>query len=309
MIKYKFVVCVLTFNGGDVWRKAAEALRLQTEGLARVIVIDSSSHDGSDRIAQDAGFEVQRIPSSTFDHGGTRQGVVDQISAEEIIVFLTQDAVLRPGAIREILASFTDPSVAMAYGRQLPHPGAGPVEAHARCFNYPSVPMVKGKHSISALGIKTPFCSNSFSAYRIEALRAMGGFPDGLLFGEDMYVAAKFILSGRHIVYAASAQCEHSHNYSGIEEFKRAFDIGAFHAMNPWLLKEFGSANSEGGRFVLSELRYVFERRPLACLSVLMRNTLKYLGYRLGRKHNLLSTNLKLLVTCNKAYWSRETAV
>ncbi|BBI49658.1 hypothetical protein HORIV_20790 [Vreelandella olivaria] len=64
-----------------------------------------------------------------------------------------------------------------AFGRQLPHPDASPIAAHARYFNYPDESRVVATADIPRLGIKTAFLSNSFAAYRREALSARAGFP------------------------------------------------------------------------------------------------------------------------------------
>ena len=65
-----------------------------------------------------------------------------------------------------------------------------------------------------ALGIKTAFLSDSFAAYRCDALADVGGFPD-VPACEDMYVGAKLLQAGYTIVYAAEAQVYHSHGQQG----------------------------------------------------------------------------------------------
>ena len=107
------------------------------------------------------------------------------------------------------------------------------------------------------LGIKAAFMSNSFAAYRREALMAVGGFPKHVIFAEDMYVAAKMLMAGWKVVYEGSACCRHSHNYTIIEEFRRYFDMGVFHAREPWIRENFGGAGGEGLRYVKSELKYL----------------------------------------------------
>ena len=96
----------------------------------------------------------------------------------EIIVFLTQDALLAdPEAIERLLDAFADERVGAAYGRQLPHRDATPIGAHARLFNYPPVSQVRTLHDRGRLGIKTAFISNSFAAYRRNALLGWAAFP------------------------------------------------------------------------------------------------------------------------------------
>ena len=46
---------------------------------------------------------------------------------------------------------------------------------------------------------------------------AVGGFPCDVIFGEDTVTAAKFLLAGWKIVYAAKAQVYHSHSYTWMQ--------------------------------------------------------------------------------------------
>jgi rhamnosyltransferase len=72
-----------------------------------------------------------------------------------------------------------------------------------------------------------------------------------------MSVAARLLMAGKRVAYVAEACVHHSHNYSLVQEFRRYFDTGVFHARSPWLLQEFGTANSEGLRFVRSEISFL----------------------------------------------------
>ena len=150
----------------------------------------------------------------------------------------------------KIIAPFFDPKVGAVCGRQLPHLDAAPLAKHARYFNYPEGIQVKTMADVQRLGIKTAFMSNSFAAYRGAVLSGIGGFPEHVIFAEDMYVAAKMLILGWKVVYAGDAQCFHSHNYSIAEEFKRYFDIGVFHAREKWIGQRFGSAGGEGMRYL-----------------------------------------------------------
>lgn len=156
------------------------------------------------------------------------------------------------------------------------------------------------------LGIKTIFISNSFAAYRRTALIAVGGFPGDVIFGEDTITAAKLLLAGGKIAYVAEAQVFHSHNYTWAQDFRRYFDIGVLHRRESWLLQEFGSAGSEGGRFVQSELRYLWSRRWWLVPSALIRTALKFVGYRLGRNEERLSLGWKRRLSMHSSFWAKE---
>ena len=67
-----------------------------------------------------------------------------------------------------------------------------------------------------------------------------------------MPVAARRLKAAYKIAYAADACVYHSHDYSLWREMKRYFDMGVFHAHESWIREEFGGAEVEGMKFVVS---------------------------------------------------------
>lgn len=301
----RFCLVVPTLNAGAMWPAWIDALCSQRAQPLRTLVIDSGSSDGTPTLAEQAGFEVHRIPPQSFNHGGTRQLGVEMMRGHcDFIVFLTQDAILEnPSSLEYLVASFENPNVGAAYGRQLPHQGAEPMAAHARLFNYGEHAMLKGKDNIAQLGFKSCFISNSFSAYRLSALDAVEGFPGNVILGEDTCVAGRMILSDWLIQYTASAQVRHSHDYSAMADFRRYFDTGVLHAREPWLLKSFGGASGEGLKFLRSELAYVLRFGFAQCLVSIQHTICKYAGYRLGRLERYLPLKLKRRMSMFRNYW------
>jgi rhamnosyltransferase len=292
----------------------------------QVVVVDSGSPDGSLDLSKQAGFTVLHTKAQDFNHGATRQWALEQgflnpqpnpasgatpsaISLPDFIVFLTQDAILaNPKSLEELLQAFQDPQVAAAYGRQLPKAEAHWLEAHTRSFNYPDASRSVQLQDKASLGIKACFLSNSFAAYRLQALMAQGGFPAHLPLGEDTFTAAKLLLSGQSLRYQASAAVYHSHNYNGLQDFQRMFDTGVFHAQNPWLLQNFGKAESEGAKLVLSQWQSLQQQPHFmqGLLQWLFTNTLKLLGYKLGRAHQWLPLVLIKKFSMNKVFWRSQ---
>jgi rhamnosyltransferase len=296
-------VIVPTLNAAQGWPQFASALLLSISP-EHVLIVDSESTDDTVALARTAGFAVHSVTRSEFNHGGTRQIAAEMLPDAEILVYMTQDAVLADAdALKNLLIAFGDPQVGAAYGRQLPRPGAGAIEAHGRCFNYPATADIRSLESRKRLGIKTIFLSNSFSAYRRSALMEVGGFPTHTIFGEDTITAGRLLLAGYKVAYAAEARTYHSHNYSCMQEFKRYFDIGVLHRRESHIFAEFGQANGEGKRFVLSEMRYLWERDALQIPSALTRTAAKLLGYRLGQFEQYFSPNIKRKLSMHPRFW------
>jgi rhamnosyltransferase len=278
-------ICIPTLNASKQWDEFIRSLRSQNVAPANVIVVDSESSDNTAELAERAGFCVVRIARKDFNHGGTRQLAASSAPKSDVLVYLTQDVVLaNPDALRSLLQPFADESVGAVYGRQLPHKGAGPIEAHARSFNYPADSEVRTMEFARQRGFKAIFFSDSFGAYRRKALEAVGGFPLDANFGEDTIVAARLMLGGWKIAYAADAEVFHSHAHTIREDFRRYMHVGQLHASQPWMIERFGEATGEGLKFVKSELHYLTRTAPHLIPSAVIRTAGKILGYRLGRR-------------------------
>ena len=279
---------------------------LQRQGLEpkQILVIDSSSTDGTQELARTAGYRVISITRSEFNHGGTRQAAVELLRPVDILVYLTQDAILADHeAIVRLVRPFEDPLIGATFGRQLPRVGSGPLESHARSFNYPAESRVRTLAMRDTLGFKSIFCSNSFAAYRVSALSAVGGFPNNVIVSEETVVSARLLLNGWKTAYVADAMVYHSHHYSYKEEFGRYFDIGVLHARESWLLDEFGRVDGEGMRFFFSQLKYLWPRHAHLIFDSMIRLCIKYAGYRAGRLESKISRSSAKRLSQQKQYW------
>ncbi len=282
-------IIIPTYNAQKYLVKLLNKIKNQSLADYELIIIDSSSSDKTVEIAKKYTDNVIIIPQSEFDHGGTRAKAA-QFAKGEILVFLTQDALpLDNNTIENIVNVFKNTKVGAAYGRQLSYEETNLFGKHLREFNYSENSYTRDKKNIKEFGLKTAFLSDSFAAYRRSSLESVGWFKNGLILGEDTYVGAKMILAGYSLAYVSSAKVYHSHSYSVGEEFKRYFDIGVFHKTEEWILKEFGKAEGEGMKYIKSEINYLFTNSAWYLLPMfLMRNGMKYIGYKLGQKYEKL---------------------
>lgn len=295
-----------TYNAVRYWGALSEGIRSQTVMPDQVIVIDSSSSDGTAELARRDGFTVLEITAQEFNHGGTRQMGAEHAQGANILIYLTQDAVpFGIDAFANLVRAFDDPEMGAAYGRQLPRENANAIEAHARHFSYPGTSRMRSWESRKRFGFKSIFFSNAFGAYRREALMSVGGFSTDVIFGEDTLVVARMHRAGWKTAYVADAQVRHSHDYSITEEFRRYFDIGVLHARERWLIEQFGSASGEGARFVLSEMKYLLRHGAHLIPSAMARTAAKYLGHKIGQRESRIDPRLKCRLGLNREYWSR----
>lgn len=299
------VACIVpTYNNKQDLERLLASLDRQ---LAKfdVLIVDSSSTDGTLELGATRSTKSRIVESKAFNHGGTRQQMVNENPDYDIYVFLTQDACLAgPNAVTELVALFVNEHIGAVCGRQIPHVDATIFAQHARHYNYPEETQIRTMDDAARMGIKTAFMSNSFAAYRRVALQGVGGFPSDVIFAEDMYVAAKMLMSGWKIAYAGTAICAHSHNYTMLEEFRRYFDMGVFHARERWIGETFGHASGEGLKYQISELKFIGVRRPLICLLSTIRSAAKLIGYQLGKREAIIPVGLKRKFGMHRTYWN-----
>ena len=181
--------------------------------------------------------EVRRIPPSEFDHGRTRQLVLDSCRTP-FLAFLSDDAVPTSGGwLETLLAGFGDPRVGVVFGRQIARPEHGLAERVFRTVRYPATSftwVADSAHRAAPLALPV---SDANVGYRTEALRRCGGFPSPCPFGEDQVVAERLLASGWAAAYCADASVWHSHRQSWRSLLERGYHSGLAETV----------ARSEGG--------------------------------------------------------------
>ena len=305
-------VIIPVCNPDEKFLSLLKALKVQTYKDYSLLIIDSGNIENYTELVRDwPGAKVKKISSGEFNHGGTRQLGVDLHPEKDVYVFLTQDAVPADRhSLAKLLEVFADTRTGCAYGRQLPFAGAGLFAKAAREINYPQESHSRTMADRERYGIKTAFLSNSFAAYRREALEAVGGFPVHTILCEDMYVAAKMLVQGYCKAYVAEACVYHSHDYTVWQEFKRYFDFGVFHAREAWIRQIFGGAGGSGLDFVKRELTLIRQENiskqlPLLC-GMVLRDGMKLIGYKIGMAERYLPLALKRVLSMTSRYWKYQ---
>ncbi|MCD8013768.1 MAG: glycosyltransferase family 2 protein [Lachnospiraceae bacterium] len=251
-------------------------------------------------------ISLAHIRKLEFDHGGTRH-LAASLLRGKLILFMTQDAMPENSHLIENLARpFADPRVCASYARQLPRTDCALLERYSRSFNYPPLSRIKTAEDLSVLGIKTYFCSNVCAMYRRVEYEELGGFERHTIFNEDMIFAGRLVQSGKAIAYCADAEVIHSHNYSGVMQFHRNFDLGVSQAEHPEIFAAVRS-ESEGIDMVKKSASYVIRKqKPWLLFSLLWQSGCKYLGYRLGKNYRRLPEGVVRACSMNKNYWQKS---
>lgn len=286
-----------------------DRLEGQTLQVNRIFLINTEKSyftaftKGTDFEKRYSNVTVKHITREEFDHGGTRARAVRDSDAP-FFVMMTDDAVPADEFLMEkLLMPIFQKEAGMSYAKQLPEEKSSILEQCAREFNYPDQPFIKSEKDLQTMGIKAFFASNVCAAYDRSVYNALGGFVEHTIFNEDMIYAKRLINGGYSIAYAAEARVYHSHNYNGIQQFKRYFDLGVSHAQYP---EVFGGikSESEGMRLIKITAERLFScGRPYLMASLFWQNGCKYMGYLLGKRYRYMPSKIVRLCSMNREYW------
>ncbi len=247
-------------------------------------------------------YEVHHISKQDFDHGRSRNMGV-RYGSSEVFVCMTMDAVPADKYFLEKLIEPVSEDVAMSYSRQLPYRGTGIIESFTRRYNYPDKSYIKSLKDGARYGIKLYFASNVSAAYHRKRFETLGGFDEGVILNEDMLYGAKLINSGGSIAYVAEAKVYHSHEYSGLQQFKRNFDIGVSQTMYRDVFAGFKS-ESEGIKLVRKTGAHLIGMgKWYMVIKLIYISACKYLGYALGKRYDKLPIGIIPALSLNRMYW------
>jgi rhamnosyltransferase len=296
-------VIIPTLNASDRLGCLITSLREQSLKPLEISVIDSTSDDDTVAIAGAAGCGVQVIDRHQFSHGRARN-MAAETACGNVLVFLSQDAIPKDNAFLDEISRPIREGMAVAVtARQIPYPGANPLEVYSRMANYPAVSHLRDLGAVDSMGVMAYFFSNAASAVRKDVIRAIGGFPEDLVVNEDMKLCAELLHAGYTVAYQAEAEVYHSHNFSIGEKFGRFFDIGVFfdQAGDPI---ESQSPIGRGRSFAFEQIRYLVRTgKWLWVPASAAESLIKLIAFELGKRSRVFPAWIKRILSRQKYYW------
>jgi rhamnosyltransferase len=299
-------------NGGEDLRRCLEAIRRQETGEeVEIVVVDSSSTDGSAELARSQGARVEVIPVEEFNHGATRNRGAE-LARGDMLVFTSQDAVaLDSDWLARLVAPLSDQRVAGVYGRQLPHPDASPPERYFLNFLYGPASRVQEAAGPDELTMETVLFSNVNAAIPRRMFERFR-FIDDIVMSEDQEWARRVLLDGYRLIYEPRAAVRHSHAYTLGSAFRRFFDSGAS-AERAYLAGGRPAVRvlrRAGWRYARGEMRWLWRTGQWRWIPyALLYEGLKFIGLQLGTRHRRLPLALKRRFSALPSYWIGDAAV
>ena len=271
----------------------------------RVLVVNSSSGDGTVERARELGCETWVVPRSAFNHGLTREAARHRIACD-IVVMMTPDVrPCGPAFLERLTAPVARGEAAVAYARQRPRPEADVIERIGRAFAFGPKSALRSLADYPRWGTATHYCSNACAAWSQAALDAVGGFPETLV-SEETVVAVRLLEAGFRIAYVAEAEVVHSHPTRLLADFRRQFDVGYARALHRRELLSRGRDEERGRRYLAMLITSLLRERPGLVPYAIAHTALRYLGYRLGLVGHRLPVPVCRLLSAQDYYWSSD---
>ena len=219
-------VVVVSYNTRDALRRCLSALRGQ--GVARVVVVDNGSDDGSTAMVRDEHSEVSLVETGE-NLGFARANNLGAARAETpLVLFLNSDAYADPGAVARLAAPFSDVGVVAAGGR-LRNPDGSLQESVARPLTLWAVlleqtlleRLLGGYWTTRSLPADRPTEVEQVMGACLMAHRGLEPWDERyFLYCEDSDLCLRLRRRG-HILYVPDAGFEH--------------DLGTSSRREPWL--------------------------------------------------------------------------
>jgi len=295
-------------NGGEDLRRCLDGIAAQRlDEPHEVVVVDSSSTDGSAELAREKGARLHVIPAEEFNHGATRN-LGAELAGGEVLVFTSQDAYPEHERwLAELVAPLRENGdVAGSYGRQLPHEDATPPERYFLDFLYGPHPREQRAAGEEELSMETTLFSNVNAAMRRTAWERFP-FAENIIMSEDQEWARRALLAGHALRYVPGAAVRHSHPYTIGSAFRRFFDSGAS-ADRAYLAGARPSARvlrRAAVRYARGELAWLWRtgrRRWIPYTAVY--ELAKFAGLQLGVRHPSIPRPVIRRLSALPEYWS-----
>ncbi len=179
-----------------------EGIAQQNLGETEIILVDSGSTDATLEIARRYALRVVHIQPDEFTFGRSLNRGIAASQGEIIVIASAHIYPVYPDWLERLLAPFSDPQVALAYGKQRGNATAKFSEGQIFARWYPESSDLQQTH---------PFCNNANAAIR-RSLWQLHLYDESLSGLEDLDWAHWAVGQGYRLAYVAEAEVIHVHN-------------------------------------------------------------------------------------------------
>jgi glycosyltransferase involved in cell wall biosynthesis len=210
-INPKCSIVIRCYNEAAHIGKLLYGILQQTLNNVEIIVVDSGSTDGTLRIAKQYPVKAVEIKPEAFSFGRALNAGCSVSSGEFILIASAHVYPIYSDWIEKMLSHFKNPSIVLAYGKQIGGKKTHFSEHQIFAKWFPDVTNTMQEH---------PFCNNANCAIR-RAIWEKQKYDEDLMGLEDIDWARRAMRKGYHVAYDAGAVVAHIHNEKSIQTFNR----------------------------------------------------------------------------------------
>ncbi len=197
----KLSIVIRAYNEARHIGRLLDGITQQTLGGVEIILVDSGSSDATLEIARRYPVHVVHIQPDEFTFGRSLNQGIAAAHGEFIAITSAHVYPVYPDWLQNLLASFTNPQVALAYGRQRGDASTKFSEQQVFARWYPEVSNPHQAH---------PFCNNANAMIR-RSLWEAHPYDENLSGLEDLDWAHWAVQQGHELAYVAEAEVVHVH--------------------------------------------------------------------------------------------------
>jgi glycosyltransferase involved in cell wall biosynthesis len=202
MISPRCSIIIRAYNEGRHIGRLLKGIAHQNVNDYEIILVDSGSTDDTLEIASQHPVQVVKIHPEEFTFGFSLNQGLSRARGELAVIVSAHVYPVYPDWLEKLIAPFSDPQVALTYGKQRGDDSTKFSERQVWSQWYPAVSQPRQPY---------PFCNNANAAIRRSIWQK---FPyDETLPGlEDLSWANRIMENGYGISYVADAEVIHVHN-------------------------------------------------------------------------------------------------
>jgi glycosyltransferase involved in cell wall biosynthesis len=195
-------VIVRCFNEERMIARLLSGIAAQTTPPKQIVIVDSGSTDRTLDIARRFPVDVQTIQPSEFSFGRSLNRGIAAATGDIVVIASAHVYPVYDTWLQHLTTPFSDPSVALAYGRQVGGPTTPYSESQILATWFPSESHARQTHA---------FANNANAAIRRTVWQSTP-YDESLTGLEDLDWASKALAAGLGISYVAEAQVVHLHD-------------------------------------------------------------------------------------------------
>jgi len=195
-------IVIRAYNEEKHIGRILEGIRRQALRDAETILVDSGSTDATVAIAARYGARIVHVHPDEFTFGRSLNRGIQAATRDLVVVASAHVYPVYPDWLERLLAPFSDPQIALTYGKQR---GAAMTQFSEHQILAHWFPEGSNLHQTQ------PFCNNANAAIR-RALWEQHPYDESLTGLEDLAWAKWAVGEGHQLAYVAEAEVIHVHN-------------------------------------------------------------------------------------------------